>query len=123
MKSFFMPLTEPLGAIWLLMAAGTAWLLLRRKWRNSIWLGVPTLLLFLVGSTPFAEALVSRAERSYIPDTLKSQLSLTQAQPTPWDAVVVLGGRPAAGKLADVTVNALPFLLLGRRDLCRANER
>jgi uncharacterized SAM-binding protein YcdF (DUF218 family) len=91
-KSFFMPLTEPLGAIWLLMAGGTAWLLIRRKWQAGICLGVPTLLICLVGSTPLAEAVVSRAERPCITCALSSQLSLPSSQATTCDVAVVLGG-------------------------------
>ena len=62
MKQFFSPLTEPLGAVWLLMALGVLWLLLRRQWRSAIWLGIPTVLLFLLGSTSIAETLVAAEE-------------------------------------------------------------
>ena len=65
MKQFFTPLTEPLGAIWLLMALGVLWLLLRRQWRSAIWLGIPTVLLFLLGSTSIAETLVATEEEQW----------------------------------------------------------
>ncbi len=62
MKQFVAPLAEPLGAIWLFMALGALWLLWRRQWRCAVWLGVPALLLFIVGSTPVAETLVAGVE-------------------------------------------------------------
>lgn len=94
MKSFFIPLTEPLGVIWLLMAAGTVWLLVRRQWRSGVWLGVPTFLIFLIGSTPLAGMLVAQAERPYAASSrslLDSQSSTVAPQPS-FDAIVVLGG-------------------------------
>jgi uncharacterized SAM-binding protein YcdF (DUF218 family) len=68
MKQFFSPLTEPLGAVWLLMALGVLWLLVRRQWRSAIWLGIPTVLIFLVGSTSIAECLVAAEERQWAED-------------------------------------------------------
>ena len=65
MKQFLTPLTEPLGAVWLLMALGVVWLLVRRQWRSAIWLGIPTVLLFLLGSTSFAETLVATEEERW----------------------------------------------------------
>ena len=88
-KSFFTPLTEPLGAIWLVMVLALAWLLCRRQWRSGAWLGVPTVLLFLVGSTPLSEALVANAERPYASAALNNQKSTGDVQ---HDAIVVLGG-------------------------------
>ena len=84
MKSFIAPLFEPLGAVWLLMALGTLWLLWRKQRRSAAWLGSPTLLVLLLGSTPLAEILVRRAEQPYAPQPSASQ--------PPADAVVALGG-------------------------------
>jgi uncharacterized SAM-binding protein YcdF (DUF218 family) len=64
-KQFVAPLAEPLGAIWLFMALCVLLLLWRRRWRSALWLGVPTLLLFMVGSTSLAEVLVAREESRY----------------------------------------------------------
>ena len=52
MKSFFLPLTEFLSLIWLFMLIGVGFHLWRRQWRSAAWLGIPTALLFLLGSTP-----------------------------------------------------------------------
>jgi uncharacterized SAM-binding protein YcdF (DUF218 family) len=62
MNQFFAPLTEPVGALWGLMVLGVLWLLCRRQWRSAIWLGLPTVLLFVVGSTSLTEKLVAREE-------------------------------------------------------------
>jgi uncharacterized SAM-binding protein YcdF (DUF218 family) len=95
MKQFFSPLTEPLGAIWLLMALGVAWLLVRRQWRSALWLGIPTALLFLLGSTSIAEGLVAVEERRWEGKTEKLKTEMlkgpTLTQQTA-DAVVALGG-------------------------------
>lgn len=90
-KSFFMPMFEPLAMIWLVMVLSLGWLLWRKQWRSSIWLGIPTFLMFLIGSTPLAEALVSASER---PWAAFSAEALTQrfAERPALDAVVVLGG-------------------------------
>jgi len=82
LKAFFLPLTEPVGAIWLLMLVGLVYWCVRRQWKFAITLAVPVSLLFLAGSTPLAEWLVAAEERVY-------------AKPLPAghaDAVVVLGG-------------------------------
>jgi uncharacterized SAM-binding protein YcdF (DUF218 family) len=84
MKHCFAPLLEPLGAIWFLMVLGVMALLLRRKWQGALSLMAPTLLLFLLGSTPLAEMLVGKAERPYAPGNVAA---LPQA-----DAAVALGG-------------------------------
>lgn len=62
MKQILFPLTEPLGAVWLLMAVSVLWLLLRRHWCTAFWLGTPTFLLFLIGGTPIVETLVAEEE-------------------------------------------------------------
>jgi uncharacterized SAM-binding protein YcdF (DUF218 family) len=85
MKAFFLPLTEPLGIVWVLMILALGWVLCRRQWRTGFWLATPVLLLFLVGSTPLAEGLVAHAEKPYAVPFV----SAPNSQP---DAVVVLGG-------------------------------
>ena len=47
------------------MALSVFVLLWRRERRSALWLMVPTVLLFLAGSTPLAEILVGAAERPY----------------------------------------------------------
>jgi uncharacterized SAM-binding protein YcdF (DUF218 family) len=86
MKQCFAPLLDPLGAIWLLMALSVLVLLLRREWRSALWLMLPTVLLFLVGSTPLAELLVGAAERPY------GQGSEDRGQRAEADAAIALGG-------------------------------
>ncbi len=70
--------------VWLLMFAGLCWLLARRDWRSAIWLGIPTLLLFLFGSTPVVEIIVGAAEGRC------ARASLTEVPKG--DAVLMLGG-------------------------------
>ncbi len=83
MKHFFLPLLEPVGAVWALMCLGLCWLALRKQWRMAAWVGLPTALLFLLGSAPVAEGLVARAEAEWADvGGLKAEA----------DAVVVLGG-------------------------------
>ena len=65
MTQFFAPLTEPIGALWCLMVLGVLWLLCRRQWRSAIWLGFPTVLLFVIGSTSVPEKLVASEERQW----------------------------------------------------------
>jgi uncharacterized SAM-binding protein YcdF (DUF218 family) len=87
MKHFFEPLFEPVGATWLLMAIIIVALSLRRAWRCAACLAIPTALLFLLGSTPMAEALVGSAEERY---ATNSPVHL------PVDVVVALGGTQRA---------------------------
>lgn len=89
LKAFFLPLLEPLGAIWLLMVIGTLWAAWRKQWSCVRWLGLAALLIFLAGSPPLTEIIVSAAEKRYVP---RGQW---QASDSPWagaDAIVVLGG-------------------------------
>ena len=81
---FFAPLFEPLGAIWLMMVLGVFWLIWRRKWRSAVWLGIPSVLIFLIGGTPLVDGIVARAER---PQALADINRLAEA-----DVVVALGG-------------------------------
>ena len=48
------------------MVLGVLWLLCRRQWRSALWLGFPTVLLFVVGSTSVTEKLVGREERPWV---------------------------------------------------------
>ncbi len=81
---FFAPLCEPLAAIWLVMVFGVFRLIWRRQWRAAIWLGLPAVLIFLIGSTPLVNAAAARAER---PEVLANSDRLAAA-----DVVVALGG-------------------------------
>jgi len=81
MKSFFLPLTEPLGLIWLFMLVGVGFHLWRRQWRSAAWLGISTALLSVFGTPPLAHAIVAHAERPY-----------ASAFRTPSSAILVLGG-------------------------------
>jgi len=99
-KEFFLPLAEPLGAIWFLMLASLCWLLWRRQWRSALWFAWPVLLILLLGSTPLAEGLVASAERPYLDASIvhymvpREQVNSLQpsARNSHYDAVVVLGG-------------------------------
>ncbi|MGO8698209.1 MAG: YdcF family protein, partial [Limisphaerales bacterium] len=66
------------------MVLGVVWLIWRRKWRSAVWLGVPAIPIFLIGSTPLVNAIVARAER---PQALGGINRLAEA-----DVVVALGG-------------------------------
>lgn len=116
MNQFFTPLAEPVGALWCLMVLGVLWLLCRRQWRSAIWLGLPTVLLFVIGSTPLPEKLVASEERQWAgssedgdqmsavsgrklahdqsPIPSPGGISAFSLQPStfPYDAVVALGG-------------------------------
>lgn len=70
--------------VWFLMLAGLGWLVARRHWRSAIWLGLPTFLIFLLGSTPVAEMIVGAAEGRWARPGL--------AEVPKGDAVLVLGG-------------------------------
>jgi uncharacterized SAM-binding protein YcdF (DUF218 family) len=99
-KEFFLPVAEPLGAIWLLLLASLGWLLWRRQWRSALWLAWPVLLIFVLGSTPLAESLVASAERPCLVASIAHYMvpreQVTSLQPSTldshYDAVVVLGG-------------------------------
>ena len=100
MKDFFLPLAEPLGAIWFLLLASLGWLLWRRQWRSALWLAWPVLLIFVLGSTPLAESLVASAESPYknacTAHYLVPREQVNGVQPSTlnsqYDAVVLLGG-------------------------------
>jgi len=100
MKEFFLPLTEPVGAVWALMALGVTWLVIRRQWRSAIWLGLPMGLMFLMGSTSLVEGLVEREEARWEGGTAGAgDYRTTEGQKTEpgprtqvADAVLELGG-------------------------------
>jgi uncharacterized SAM-binding protein YcdF (DUF218 family) len=78
---------DPLAAIWFLMVlilAGSLW---RRRWRSAVSLGVPVVLISLLGSSPLVDLLVTHSERPY----LRSDV----AHLPPADAVVALGSGSA----------------------------
>jgi len=64
---------------------GCLWLLYRRHWRSAFWLGLPTLLLFLLGSTPLPEYLADPEESRWVAGDGQSSAMF-------YDAVVALGG-------------------------------
>jgi uncharacterized SAM-binding protein YcdF (DUF218 family) len=66
------------------MFASLCWLLARRQWKSAIWLGSTTFVIFLFGSTPLVEAIVSAAESQSVAGSL---MEVPRG-----DAVVVLGG-------------------------------
>ena len=80
--------------VWFLMFAGLCWLVARRHWSGAIWLGIPTSLLFLFGSTPVAETLVAAEERPWA-SALRSPSSVLRppsSDPPASVAVLMLGG-------------------------------
>ena len=83
MGHFINPLTEPVGALWALTVLGMVWLLWHRHWRSAFWLGLPTLVLFVIGSTPLPEILVAREERQWVGSTDAGLLD--QGTTGPWD--------------------------------------
>jgi uncharacterized SAM-binding protein YcdF (DUF218 family) len=92
-KQFFFPLTEPLGAIWMLMVLGLIWLLLRKQWRSAIWLGLPIVLMFVIGSTPLADALIGSEEAKWADVGRRPAVQgAGAAQLSVADVVLVLGG-------------------------------
>ena len=120
MNQFFAPLTEPVGALWALMVLGVVWLLCRRQWRSALWLGLPTVALFILGSTPLAEMVVAREEQQWVgspegrgqeaevgqekkpksESNNDSPVSASSLQPSAfaYDAVIALGGGERVSK-------------------------
>lgn len=123
MKYFFFPLTEPLGAIWLLMAVGTVSLAWRKQWRGLAWLGVPTFLIFLMGSLPIADALTARAEAPYAAG-FSDALTHWPTSTSPQDAVLVLGGGfdPSVQDAYGFVMNAAASRVLTGVELVRSNR-
>ncbi len=84
---FFLPLTEPLGFTWTLMLVGLSWSLWRKQWRSTVILGVPTLLLFVLGSTPLAAFLIAREEAKYLGSSVSHFSTATSSSQHPGIAV------------------------------------
>lgn len=89
MAQFLTPLTEPLANVWCLMVLALIWFLWRRCWRSALWMGIPTVLLFLLGSTPLAERLVDSEERQWEGSFQSGNILFEKQKP---DVVVSLGG-------------------------------
>jgi uncharacterized SAM-binding protein YcdF (DUF218 family) len=116
MPPFFAPLLEPLGAIWLLMSLFFLRFLWKKQWRSAWGVGAPTVLIFLLGSTPLADLLVERAERPYASE---SPVNFSSA-----DVVIALGGGDevskhdplgfSVGETADRNLAALQMVRLGK---------
>jgi uncharacterized SAM-binding protein YcdF (DUF218 family) len=115
-KAFIAPLIEPLGAVWFLMLLCLLWLARKGQWRSAFWLGLPTAIIFLLGSTPLAETLVEWEEKPYTPASIDT---LPFA-----DAVVALGGGYtisafdalgfSIGEAGDRNLTALQIVRLGK---------
>jgi uncharacterized SAM-binding protein YcdF (DUF218 family) len=84
MSQWLASVVDPLAMLWLGLCCCTAWLAWKRRWRNAAMLGTPALLLFLLGSLPFPEALIAARESAYAVQTTDHAPAV--------DAVVMLGG-------------------------------
>lgn len=95
------------------MVFGVVWLLCRRQRQSAAWVGVPTTLIFLVGSTPLVDAIVAQAER---PQAQAGLEHLPEA-----DVVVVLGGysSPSKNDPLGFTLNSSGSRLLTALELVR----
>ena len=99
MNQFFAPLAEPVGALWCLMILGVLWLLCRRQWRSAIWLGLPTVLLFTIGSTPLAETLVAVEERQWAGNSdVRGQMTEVEKTETGNQKLEIAGQKTEHGK-------------------------
>jgi len=117
MKAFFSPLTEPVGAIWLLLVCLCLLLLWRRQWRKALGLGLPVGLLFLLGSLPIIDRLVGMAEQPYaVPDL--SRLPTAEAVVALGSGAVQLPTNPLGftlnGPGADRYLSAIQLTRLGK---------
>jgi uncharacterized SAM-binding protein YcdF (DUF218 family) len=93
MNQFFAPLIEPVSIIWCLMVLVCLDCLFRRQWRCAICLGLPTVLLFVIGSTSMTEKLVAREERPWAGGAVDDKSAISNRQSAfSYDAVVALGG-------------------------------
>jgi uncharacterized SAM-binding protein YcdF (DUF218 family) len=134
MKQFVAPLAEPLGVIWLFMALGVLWLLWRRRWHSASWLGAFTLLIFVVGSTPLAEMIVTHLEaQAVVGESPEARgrnggsETLAEGREESGTVVVVLGGGycvsdrdPSGFALRDAGTRILAGLELLRADQASA---
>jgi uncharacterized SAM-binding protein YcdF (DUF218 family) len=92
-------MTEPLGIIWIFTLVVLCWLLVRRQWRCSGYLGLPIILIFLVGSTPFVDVLVGRVELAVVATSRAGRKERNNWETRPGGrelqartAVLILGG-------------------------------
>jgi uncharacterized SAM-binding protein YcdF (DUF218 family) len=93
MNQFFAPLIEPVSIIWCLMVLVCLDCLFRRQWRCAICLGLPTVLLFVIGSTSMTEKLVAREERPWAGGAVDDKSAISNRQSAiSYDVVVALGG-------------------------------
>lgn len=76
----------------MLMVLAVTWLLWRRQWRSAIWLGLPTMLLFAVGSTSVAEMLVAAEEKQWAGESKVGSQGSPAIGGAPAEVVVALGG-------------------------------
>lgn len=123
MKAFLQPVTEPLGMVWALLALSLFWLVLRKQWRCSLWLAVPTGLIFLIGSTGLSEALAGAAERSWASTSLQASARRLTEGPA-FDAVIVLGGsfNPSEHDLYGFVLSGAGNRVLTGVELVRLNK-
>jgi len=84
MSQWAATVVDPLALLWLGLCCSVTWLGWKRRWRSAVLIGAPALLLFLMGSLPWPEALVAAREAPY------AERSVANAPVA--DAVVMLGG-------------------------------
>jgi len=84
MSQWLASAVDPLALLWLGLGCAAAWLGWKRRWRSAALIGSPAVLLFLLGSLPWPEALVAAREAPYA--------SRSVAAAPAADAVVMLGG-------------------------------
>lgn len=77
-------LFDPLALLWLGLCCSAAWLGWKRRWHNAALIGSPAVLLFLLGSLPWPEAMVAAREAPY------AERNVANAPAA--DAVIMLGG-------------------------------
>ncbi|MBM3840111.1 MAG: YdcF family protein [Verrucomicrobia bacterium] len=84
MTSFWEPLLQPLGFLWLLHVLATLWMFRSRKWREAVFCGAIASAISVIGSTRVPARLLASLERPYATQNLTNL--------PPCDAVVMLGG-------------------------------
>jgi uncharacterized SAM-binding protein YcdF (DUF218 family) len=84
MSQWATSVVDPLALLWLGLCSCAAWLGWKRRWLSTALIGSPAVLLFLLGSLPWPEALIAAREAPY------AERSLANAPAA--DAVVMLGG-------------------------------
>jgi uncharacterized SAM-binding protein YcdF (DUF218 family) len=88
-KSFFGPLVEPLGWIWLILLVTAVVLFFRKQRKAAAALMFPVLLLLLAGGTSLPEQILAQAEQIY---PTRIDWSAPSSSFAGADAIVVLGG-------------------------------